>query len=160
MPNRLLLLLALAVFSNALTAQVGGSLMQFPPQELYLEITEDAEGRPSISADEFRITTGDLYRLHISSTGRTDWRIEMDELLLNSHLRVLDVNGIEIHLQSMTFRAIEFDEPGEIWMSFVAIRPGTYPFTIGRNPRVQGLPRGTAGIQEPEFRTEGRFIVE
>ena len=84
----------------------------------------------------------------------------MDELLLNSHLRVLDVNGIEIHLQSMTFRAIEFDEPGEIWMSFVAIRPGTYPFTIGRNPRVQGLPRGTAGIQEPEFRTEGRFIVE
>ena len=48
MPNRLLLLLALAVFSNALTAQVGGSLMQFPPQELYLEITEDAEGRPSI----------------------------------------------------------------------------------------------------------------
>lgn len=160
MARRVLLLVSAAFVSLWTHAQVGGSLMEFPPQELYLEITQDEDGRPHISADEFRITTGDLYRLHISSTGRTDWRIEMDELLLNSHLRVLDVDGIEIHLQSMTFRAIEFDEPGEIWMSFVAIRPGTYPFTIGRNPLVQGLPRGTAGIQEPDFRTEGRFIVE
>lgn len=160
MSRRLFLLITASFFSLWAQAQVGGSLMQFPPEELYLEITQDEEGRPHISADEFHITTGDLYRLHISSTGSTDWRIEMDELLLNSHLRVLDVNGIEIHLQSMTFRAIEFDEPGEIWMSFVAIRPGTYPFTIGRNPLIQGLPRGTAGIQEPNLRAEGRFIVE
>ena len=141
-------------------AQVGGSLMEFPPQELYLEIIEDEEGKPHLSIEEFKLITGDLYRLHISSTGRTDWRIEMEELLLNSHLRVLDVNGIEIHLQSMVFRAIEFDEPGEIWMSFVPIRPGNYPFTIGRNPRAQGLVRGTANVQEPDRRAEGRFIVE
>lgn len=153
------ILLSSLMFGNS-SAQVGGSLMEFPPQELYLDIIQDDEGRPHISADEFKLVTGDLYRLHISSDGMTDWRIEMDELLLNSHLRVLDVDGIEIHLQSMSFRAIEFDEPGKIWMSFVPIRPGTYKFTIGRNPRIQGLPRGTAGIQEPGLRAEGVFIVE
>ncbi|MCY4263301.1 MAG: hypothetical protein OXE78_00365 [Gammaproteobacteria bacterium] len=84
----------------------------------------------------------------------------MNELLLNSHLRVLDVNGTEIHLESMIFRAIKFDQLGAIWMSLVAIRLGTYPFIICRNPRVQGLPQGTVGIQEPEFRAGGRFIVE
>ena len=157
---KLLLVTLISLFGCLANAQVGGSLMEFPPQELYLEITQDEEGRPHISQDEFKITTGDLYRLHISSTGFSDWRIEMDELLLNSHLRVLDVDGIEIHLQSMSFRAIEFDEPGNIWMSFVAIRPGNYKFTIARNPRIQGFPRGTEGVQEPEKRTEGRFIVE
>ncbi len=154
------LILTGMLLSGLCLGQIGGSLMEFPPQEIYLEIMEDEAGRPHLSVDEFKLVTGDLYRLHISSDGRTDWRIEMEELLLNSHLRVLDVNGIEIHLQSMVFRAIEFDEPGEIWMSFVPIRPGTYPFTIGRNPRAQGLPRGTANIQEADRRAEGRFIVE
>lgn len=153
-------LLALLLGSTTVGAQVGGSLMGFPPEELYLQISEDEQGRPHLSKQEFRLVTGDLYRLHISSSGRTDWRIEMEELLLNAHLRVLDVNGVEIHLQSMVFRAIEFDEPGEIWMSFVPIRPGSYAYTIGRNPRAQGLPRGTAHIQEPDRRAEGLFIVE
>jgi len=153
-------LLLLGLMSLHAGAQVGGSLMAFPPQEVYLEITQDQDGKPHLSEDEFKLITGDLYRLHISSSGSTDWRIEMEELLLNAHLRVLDVNGIEIHLQSMVFRAIEFDEPGEIWMSFVPVRPGRYSFTIGRNPRVQGLPRGTAHVQEPEFRAQGVFIVE
>ena len=141
--------LAMAFVASSSMAQVGGSLMSFPPEELYLEIHQDEEGKPNLSIDEFKLVTGDLYRLHISSDGTTDWRIEMEEFLLNSHLRVLDVNGIEIHLQSMVFRAIEFDEPGTIWMSFVPIRPGTYPLTVGRNPRIMGLPRGTPNIQEP-----------
>ncbi len=102
----------------------------------------------------------EYYRLSITSTGETDWRLELPTLLQNSHLRVLAVNGIEIHLQSMAFRAIEFDEPGTASFSFTPIRPGTYRFTIGRNPIAQGLPAGTAGVQEPDRRAEGRFIVE
>ncbi|MEQ9069138.1 MAG: hypothetical protein RLO18_20565, partial [Gimesia chilikensis] len=93
-------------------AQVGGSLIAFPPEELYLEITEDSAGRPHLSANEFRLTTGEYYRLNISSSGQTDWRLELDDLLQNSHLRVVSINGIEVHLQAMVFRAIEFDEPG------------------------------------------------
>jgi len=98
--------------------------------------------------------------LNISSTGATDWRLELPTLLQNSHLRVVSINGIEVHLQSMVFRAIEFDEPGSVSMSFTVIAPGTYPFTVGRNPIAQGLGRGTAGVPEAERRAEGRFVVE
>jgi hypothetical protein len=145
----------------SVSSQVGGSLIEFPPLDIYLEITESADGQPQLSVSELRLITGEYYRLNISSSGATDWRLEMPELLQNSHLRVVTVNqGIEIHLQSLVFRAIEFDEPGTVSMSFTVIVPGTYSFTVGRNPIAQGLARGTAGVQEADRRAEGRFIVE
>ena len=141
-------------------AQVGGNLAAGPPIDLKLAITETADGMPEISINEFQLVTGEYYRLSITSTGETDWRLELPALLQNSHLRVLAVNAIEVHLQSMAFHAIEFDEPGTASFSFTPIRPGAYRFTIGRNPIAQGLPAGTAGIQEPDRRAEGQFIVE
>lgn len=134
--------------------------MAFPPEEIYLEITEDSNGRPVLSAEEIHLITGEYYRLNVSSSGQTDWRLELDALLQNSHLRVVAINGIEVHLQAMVFRAIEFDEPGTALISFTPLRPGNFPFTVGRNPIAQGLPRGTANIQEADRRAEGRFIVE
>lgn len=152
-------LAALAAMPAA--AQVGGNLAAPPPLDLELLITETADGKPEISTDEFKLITGEYYRLNVTSTGETDWRLELPDLLQNSHLRVVTVNdGVEIHLQSMVFRAIEFDEPNKVSFSFTPIRPGTYAFTIGRNPIAQGLPAGQAGIQEPDRRAEGRFIVE
>ena len=40
------------------------------------------------------------------------WRIEMAQLLNNAHLRLVTVGDIEIHLQELTFNAIECDEVG------------------------------------------------
>jgi hypothetical protein len=142
-------------------AQVGGNLAQFPPHDLELIIDETEDGRPVLSETEFHLVTGGYYRFNVTSNGETDWRLELPELLANSHLRIVTVNdGIEIHLQAMTFRAIEFDVPGKASFSFVPIRPGTYAFTIGRNPVAMGLPPGVEGVQEEEFRAEGRFVVE
>jgi len=142
-------------------AQVGGNLAAGPPVDLELAISETADGKPEISVKEFTLITGEYYRLNITSTGKTDWRLELPDLLQNSHLRVLTVNdGIEVHLQGMVFRAIEFDEPGTASFSFTPIRPGIYAFTIGRNPIAQGLPAGRAGVQEPDRRAEGQFIVK
>jgi hypothetical protein len=154
--------LGLTVLPLTTQAQVGGNLAASPPVELYLNITETADGKPVIDTTELHMVTGDYYRLNVTSSGETDWRLEMPDLLANSHLRILTVaRGVEIHLQGMIFRAIEFDEPNLlVQVSFVPIRPGNYLFTIGRNPIAQGLPAGTAGIQEPEFRTEGYFMVE
>jgi hypothetical protein len=73
---------------------------------------------------------------------------------------VVTINGIEVHLQSLMFRAIEFDEPGSASFSFTPIRPGRFVYTVGRNPIAQGLSRGQAGIQEADRRAEGVFIVE
>ena len=100
-------------------AQVGGSLVEFPPLDISLEIPETADGKPVISMDSIELITGGYYRLNVTSSGETDWRLEMPDLLQNSHLRVVTVNdGIEVHLQSLVFRAIEFDEPGKISLSF------------------------------------------
>ena len=154
------LILSVTLIPDNTVAQVGGSLVAFPPEEIYLDILEDELGRPTFSLAEIKLVTGEYYRLNIFSNGQTDWRLEMDELLQNSHLRVVSINGIEVHLQAMVFRAIEFDEPGMVRISFTPLNPGTYPFTVGRNPIAQGLPRGTANIQEADRRAEGRFIVE
>jgi|TARA_B100000809_G_scaffold262653_1_gene314080 hypothetical protein len=100
-------------------AQVGGSLVEFPPLDISLEISETADGKPVISMDSIELITGEYYRLNVTSSGETDWRLEMPDLLQNSHLQVVTVNdGIEVHLQSLVFRAIEFDEPGKISLSF------------------------------------------
>lgn len=159
--RQLRLTFALTLMVSFGVAMAQGNLAAFPPEDFYLQIDETEDGKPVIDTEEFRLVTGQYYRFNITSTGETDWRLELPELLSNSHLRVLTVNdGIELHLQAMVFRAIEFDEPGKVSFSFVPIRPGTYSFTIGRNPIAQGLAAGTEGVQEEEFRAEGRFIVE
>jgi hypothetical protein len=156
--------LGLMLLPFAAQAQgVGGNLAAFANiQELYLNITETADGRTVIDTDEFRLITGAYYRLNITSTGETDWRVEMPDLLSNSHLRILTVDrGVEIHLQGMVFRAIEFDEPGHlVQLSFVPIRTGTFGFAIGPNPIAVGLAAGTAGVCPDERCVRGVFIVE
>lgn len=161
MNTKLRIALTLALLVGLGSALAQGNLAAFPPEDIYLQIDETADGKPVIDTEEFQLVTGKYYRFNVTSSGETDWRLELPELLANSHLRVLTVDdGIEIHLQAMTFRAVEFDEPGKISFSFVPIRPGTYAFTIGRNPIAQGLAAGTEGVQEEEFRAEGRFVVE
>jgi hypothetical protein len=156
-----LLITLLAVGLPAgLDSQVGGSLIEFPPRDLKLAITETPDGKPILSQAEFKLITGEYYRLNVISTGETDWRLELPDLLQNSHLRVVTINGIEVHLQALVFRAIEFDQPGSASFSFTPIAPGRYAFTVGRNPIAQGLARGQAGIQEADRRAEGVFVVE
>lgn len=156
---------AASVFMAALampaSAQVGGSLLAPPPVDIDITISENADGKPSFEPREIRLTTGEYYRFNVTSDGETDWRLELPDLLQNAHLRVVTVNdGVEIHLQSMVFRAIEFDEPNKVSFSFVPLRPGTYAYTVGRNPIAQGLVAGQAGVREAEFSDEGQVIVE
>ncbi|MFM1896370.1 MAG: hypothetical protein RLZZ385_1444 [Pseudomonadota bacterium] len=155
-----ILVMALSAIASASFAQVGGSLIEFPPLDIELQITETADGKPMLDVEEIHLVTGEYYRLNITSTGQTDWRLELADLLQNSHLRVVTINGIEVHLQAMVFRAIEFDQPGTASFSFTPIAPGTYRFTVGRNPIAQGLERGQAGVQEADRRAEGLFVVE
>ena len=61
------------------------------------------------------------------------WRLEVDELLRNSHLRLVTISEIEVHLQALAFRAIEFDVAGTVQFSFTPVRPGTFPFTGRRH---------------------------
>lgn len=153
-----MLVAAMIVITSRVSAQVGGNLAAFPPVDLYLDITTTPEG-PVVTPEEIELVTGQYYRLNVTSEGDPDWRLELPDLLQNSHLRVLTISGVEVHLQGMVFRAIEFDSPGTASFSFVPIRPGAYAFTVGDNPIALGLPAGQAGVQAPDRRAEGRFIV-
>ncbi|MEM1403047.1 MAG: hypothetical protein AAGG55_06940 [Pseudomonadota bacterium] len=130
------------LYTAASGAQVGGNLTKYPPNELRLEITSGENGAPILNPQRFEITTGDYYRLTISSDGAgksprggtQSRRFEAPEFLSNVHLRILTINDIEVHLQSMSFRAIELDEAGEASFTFVPIRVGEFPMTVGPDP--------------------------
>jgi hypothetical protein len=72
----------------------------------------------------------------------------------------VSVGDIEIHLQGLTFRAIECDEIGAARFSFVPIRPGSYDLYVGKVPAAVGRPIGEAGVQAASAYALGRFVVE
>lgn len=150
------LALVIATRPVGATAQVGGNLAAPPAVEIYLEITTGPDG-PMIALSEFELVTGEYYRMNVTSDGRADWRLEVDALLENSHLRLLTIDGIEVHLQGMSFRAIEFDTAGTVQFSFVPIRPGTYRFSVGNVPLAVGRPYGASGPDERAV--FGQFVV-
>jgi hypothetical protein len=156
-------ILVLALLPTTPDAQVGGNLAEPPPIDLFLEITTAPAGEPILSKPDFELVTGEYYRFNINCPDVTDdyagWRIEVTALLANSHLRVVSVGDIEIHLHGLTFRAIECDEAGSARFSFVPIRPGTYDLYVGNVPIVAGRPIGEAGIQPGAKYVLGRFIV-
>lgn len=141
------------------TAQVGGNLAALPAVDLRLAITTGADGRPVLSPQEFSLTTGEYYRMNISSDGGAMWRVEADDLLQNVHLRLLTVGEVEIHLQGLTFRAIEFDETGEARFTFTPIKPGAYSIDVGPDPNAAGRPIGSAGLPPGERTARARVMV-
>ena len=139
----------LTVLPVAADAQGGGNLAAGPPLDLFLVVTTGKDKGPVLSAGEFQLVTGKYYRFNFNCPDADDdatgFRLEVTDLLANSHLRVVSVGDIEIHLQGQTFRAIECDEIGSARFSFVPIRPGTYDLFV-RNHTNQSV--------------HGKFIVK
>jgi hypothetical protein len=156
--------LGLALLPASTHPQGGGNLAAGPPVDIFVEIRTGPTGEPVLSLQEFKLTTGEYYRLNINCPDVTDdlvgWRVEVTDLLANSHLRVVSVGDIEIHLQGLTFRAIECDEIGWARFSFLPIRPGTYDLYVGNVPLAVGRPIGEAGLRATGKHVLGRFIVE
>jgi hypothetical protein len=145
----------LASMPAALGAQVGGNLAAPPPVDIALAITTGENG-PVLAPAEIPLITGEYYRLSVTADGRADWRLEVDALLENAHVRLLTIAGIEVHLQGMAFRGIEFDTEGTAQFSFVPIRPGTYEFTVATPPPPTPRP---AGAPVDGRRAVGRFVI-
>ena len=154
---RAVALMLCLVCSPFLTAESLGNLAQYPPRSIDLQITTGSDGAPKIDPSELVFDSGRYYRLTINCPDvqgdLSGWRIEMHELLNNAHLRLVTVGDIEVHLQGLSFNAIECDEIGSAHMSFVPIKPGVYPLYVGNVPLAVGRPIGEAGVQ-----TEGKFV--
>lgn len=136
-------LLAAAVVAAAIalpnlsTAQVAGVIPLGPPTDLVIDVTTGPNKEPVVSQTEFKLLTGSYYRMNFNCPDAADdasgFRLEVNDLLANSHLRVVSIGDIEVHLQGMSFRAIECDEIGSARFSFVPIRKGTYDLHVGNH---------------------------
>lgn len=135
-----------------------GNLAQYPPERRLLTISTSETGQPILSPQSLELNSGRYYRLTIDCPDvRGDlsgWRVEMPQLLNNVHLRLVAVGDIEIHLQGLSFNAIECDEIGSASVSFVPIKPGNYPLYVGNVPLSLGRPMGEAGVQKT-----GKYVI-
>lgn len=141
-----------------------GNLAQYPPRAIDITITTARDASPVLRPKVIRLLSGRYYRLTIHCPDvRGDlsgWRLEMPGLLNNSHLRLVTVGDIEIHLQGLSFNAIECDEIGSAHVSFVPIKPGTYPLYVGNVPLALGRPIGESGVQAKGKSVFGQFVVD
>lgn len=135
-----------------------GNLAQYPPEKRMLTITTSEAGQPILTPASLELNSGRYYRLTIDCPDvqgdLSGWRVEMPQLLNNAHLRLVAVGDIEIHLQGLSFNAIECDEIGSASVSFVPIKPGNYPLYVGNVPLSLGRPMGEAGVQ-----TAGKYVI-
>jgi hypothetical protein len=145
-------------------AQSLGNLAQYPPKGIDLTIETAPDGMPIIQPMDIQLQAGNYYRLNIHCPDVRDdltgWRIEMPELLNNAHLRLVTIGDIEVHLQGLSFNAIECDEAGSAHVSFVPIKPGSFPFYVGNVPLAVGRPIGESGVQSKGKFSFGQFSVE
>lgn len=128
---------ALAVLLGTVpaVAQQSGVIGSPPPQDLMFEVRKGPDGGPVLSTDEFTIMLGAYYRFNFicADEGLTDdtgFHFEANDLLANSHLRVVSVGDMEIYLQGMAFRALECDEKASARFSFHAMRRGVYQIYV------------------------------
>lgn len=159
-----LLAISLAFGGAKVTAQSLGNLAQYPPLPKQLTITTSEDGSPIIEPSVLKLYSGNYYRLTVSCPDvkgdLSGWRLEMPRLLDNSHLRLVSVGDMEIHLQGLSFNAIECDEVGSVNISFVPIKPGSYEFYVGNVPLSVGRPMGDSGLDTQKNAVFGKFLVE
>ena len=151
-------------FSSFTLSQSFGNLAQYPPEIKEITVTTESNGMPKVEPSAISLFTGNYYRLKINcpdvKDDLTGWRTEMPELSRNSHLRLVTVGDIEIHLQGLSFNAIECDEVGSGHVSFVPIKPGVYDLYVGNVPSAVGNPIGQAGVQKDGKFTFGTIKVQ
>ena len=157
--TNLILTTAIWTFSTVITSDESlGNLAQYPPLGKDITVTSGVDNMPLLEPKVINLLSGKYYRLNINcpdvKDDLTGWRIEMQDLLRNSHLRLVTVGDIEIHLQGLSFNAIECDEIGSAHVSFVPIKPGNYDLYVGNVPSALGRPMGEAGMQE-----NGKFVL-
>ncbi len=160
----LLVISSIFMVQGILSEESHGNLAQFPPIGKDITITTADNGMPVLKPKEIYLMTGNYYRLNINcpdvTNDFTGWRIEMPDLLRNSHLRLVTIGDIEVHLQGLSFNAIECDEIGSAHVSLVPLKPGSYQLYVGNVPSAVGRPIGEAGMQEKGKYLFGRFIVQ
>ncbi|WP_375408000.1 hypothetical protein [uncultured Methylobacterium sp.] len=78
---------------------------------------------------DIELEAGRAYRLRIVAKGRQEYKFYAPEFFRYVWLNQIVIQHLEIHGGGPPDH-FEFDEPGEIAVEFVAIKPGEYPWTV------------------------------
>jgi hypothetical protein len=78
---------------------------------------------------DIELESGRAYRLRIVAKGRQEYKFYAPEFFRYVWLNQIVIQHLEIHGGGPPDH-FEFDEPGEIAVEFVAIKPGEYPWTV------------------------------
>ncbi|KQP92213.1 hypothetical protein ASF57_07130 [Methylobacterium sp. Leaf117] len=78
---------------------------------------------------EIEIESGKAYRLRIVAKGRQEYKFYATEFFRNIWFNQIVIQHLEIHGSGPPDH-LEFDDPGEIAIEFVAIKPGEYPWSV------------------------------
>ena len=125
-------------------AQSLGNLAQYPQTSKQLIITASKGGYPVVEPSILELDSGNYYRLTVSCPevkgDLSGWRLETPQPLDNAHLRLVSVGDIEVHLQGLSFIAIECDEVVSASISFVPIKLVSYEFYVVMYPYLWHAP--------------------
>jgi hypothetical protein len=140
--NKLLIGVAAATLlaTTAAQAQVGGNLAAPPAVNLVLALTGAA---PALSETTFTLTTGEYYRLTITTDGGAEVLFTAATLFQNIWMNQIVVAGMEIKLwgAAAAVAGVEVGEggAGDVAITFVPIRPGEFPFWIDEEAGIGGM---------------------
>lgn len=138
-----LLFSALFLLMTPAPAWAGGDLTRKVNRLPALEFGDGEENDYAVNRRETRIETGKLYVLPIVAKGYKEYRLEAPKFFQNIWISQVVIEDLEVH--ATIVQALEFDSPGEMELFFIAIRPGSYEWTI-------------EGFEDKGM--SGRFIVE
>ncbi|GAA0287097.1 cupredoxin domain-containing protein [Rhodovulum strictum] len=99
-----------------------------------------ASGQPLFAGEQpVELQSGAYYVLNMTADGSAELALVGPEFFRAIWINEVVINDIEI--RAMALDSIEFDAAGQVRLSFIAIKPGTYelriPGTTSDNQRVQ-----------------------
>lgn len=121
---RACLLAAAAAALGPVSAQAQSGLLTRPIDVGPITLSS---GAPLVEAP-IELESGKQYRLTIEADGTAELAIHGPEFFRNVWVNEIVINDIEV--RPLGVDSIEFDAAGEVEMTFVTIRPGTFELRI------------------------------
>jgi hypothetical protein len=124
---------AFATLALPTVGMAEGTLAKTPATKVQIDI----KGKPGApSTDKVDIETGKYYNLIITSDGGDEVSITAPEFVNNIWLNQITVADAEIRMWGSSFKVLEVGQtaPNHVEITFVAIKPGDYPFSLNGKP--------------------------
>jgi hypothetical protein len=123
----ILLALAMGLATPVAAFDFGPSGIMSKDNRVDLEPLTLASGKP-VAVAPYELKSGTYYRITIVADGSAELALSGGDFFRAIWVNEIIINDIEI--RPMGVHSVEFDDAGEVELSFVAITPGTYELSV------------------------------